>query len=256
MIFSFYNYGSLCQKIKAEGISCVIKHDVETVSDSTVEIAKIEARHGLSAIYFFQYDVFLNSSHHVRELQSLGHEIGYHYDVLDNNLGDLPAAILEFERNLESFAEFGCRIKWICPHGNPALKRTGWSSNKDFFRNRNVRSRFKELKDIVVDFSHHFPKYLYISDVGYGFKIVGSISNNDQIKSVDTPVENIFQLIHDRRSSGFVISTHPHRWVGTACHFIAKRSAFYFLKNFYNLTHRIFPFSIIYKKMFRLSRRF
>lgn len=41
------------------------------------------------------------------EMQANGHEISYHYDVMDSNKGDIDKAMEEFEQNAETFRHNG-----------------------------------------------------------------------------------------------------------------------------------------------------
>ena len=66
-------------------------------------------------------------------MQEMGHEISYHYDVMDSCKGDLEAAIAEFEKNRKRFEEKGLieriveperiitfRVPWIDDNGKVA----------------------------------------------------------------------------------------------------------------------------------------
>lgn len=256
MIFSYRNFERMCEIFADYNSEIIIKHDVETLSKSALALAKIEHSYGIRAIFFYQFDVFLKDIEMVRSISSLGHEIGYHYDVLDNNNGDLASADLEFQRNLQIFSNNGFEIKWICPHGNPALKRVGWNSNKDFFRSDSVRSKYQGLKDIVVDKELFFSGFSYISDAGYSFKAIRSVSDNDKVASNDVEIPDIFSYLKNRRDTPVIVSTHPHRWVKYRLIFLGKRSLFLLLKSIYRFTHKVPVLSLIYGRLFRLSRKF
>ena len=75
----------------------------------------------------------------VKHIATLGHEVAYHYDVLDACNGDFNAAFKEFDR-YKTILEVACgqQITTVCPHGNPTKVRDG-RSNKDFFRSDLVR---------------------------------------------------------------------------------------------------------------------
>jgi len=112
----------------------LIKHDVETQVAKTVRIAEIEAEHGIKATYYVHAYLVADHKQELVRIAEMGHEVSYHYDVLDANNGAMGLAAMEFQRSIDEFAEIGLAVKTVCPHGNPVLQRKGWSSNKDFFR--------------------------------------------------------------------------------------------------------------------------
>jgi len=191
----------------------VIKHDIETDVPKALELAKIEARYNLKATYYVQADLVENNYKILQEIQKLGHEITYHYDVLDANGGDFALAIEEFERNIELFGSFGFEIRTICPHGNPLINRDGWSSNKDFFRDKDIANRFSNILDIVIELPKRVDSYLYISDTGYGWKEIVNISDNDIKNGGDIDLGDYKSFLNRvKQDKRVIISTHPHRW--------------------------------------------
>lgn len=256
MVFSYKNFRELCKILSAHEGKIILKHDVEVSSQSVLRIASIEREFGLKSIFFYQFDVFKNNIDEAKKLISMGHEIGYHYDVLDNNSGDFTKATEEFYKNLEFFNKCGFSISWVCPHGNPTKTRLGWNSNKDFFRSADVRQRFSMLKDIVVDFDMLYPNFKYISDAGYKFKEIGEISHNDVLNVNDIPIADLACYLQSDPAKSIVISTHPHRWLNFKIHFFFKYYLFNFLRWLYRATGRVPFFSTIYNRFFRLARRF
>jgi hypothetical protein len=191
----------------------VVKHDVETNVCKALALAKIEAAYGIRATYYVQADLVKDNVRTLQKIQTLGHEVTYHYDVLDANRGDFDLAMKEFGTNIDLFNTFGFSVQTVCPHGNPLINRKGWSSNKDFFRNPEVKKQFPHILDIVVELPRNVEKYLYISDAGYSWKQIANITDNDLQNSGDIDLKNHANLLrmikaHER----VIISTHPHRW--------------------------------------------
>lgn len=149
-------------------------------------------------------------------MQDMGHEISYHYDVLDANSGDYERADHDFKHYLARFHKEGFSFNTICQHGNPVKKRVGYTSNRDFFRNPKIRAEYPDLVDMVVDYSQHIHcKHIYISDAGYLWKHITEPETNDlHPKSVDIPIGNFEKLKRyvENESVSVVLSTHPHRW--------------------------------------------
>lgn len=238
-MFYYKNWDKFCKAIAESGVcTCtaeeslklpvdvhyiVLKHDVETFVLNAYRLASIEHKYGIRGSYYVQAYLMQDSENIrlLKEMQSWGHEISYHYDVLDAHAGDYKAAEKDFIKYSEMFAENGFHYSTICQHGNPVKKRVGYTSNRDFFRNREIRSRYPELVDMVVDYSQHIGgrKYRYISDASYRWNIITEPESNDlhtEVKNVKVGgFKNLLALMEDDRCS-YVVSTHPHRWMSAA----------------------------------------
>jgi len=249
MVFTYKYWDSFCASlnnnvcIRAKDIRnhnkkqqfIILKHDVETDPYKSLLLAQIEYRYQIRASYYVQ-SYLLKDRRNVQILkmiQDLGHEVTYHYDVLDSQNGNWEEAEIEFQKTINSFNNLGFDVLTVCPHGNPIIKRDSWSSNKDFFREERIKNRYPYIIDIVVEFKKKYgDNCIYISDAGYNWKIVADISNNDvyQLKS-DIILKNIF-IIHEYLENGnsIIISTHPHRWSRYSLYSTLKRYSFLFIK--------------------------
>ena len=236
-MFYYNNWDDFCSWIKDCGLTTctaghslhighntrfvVLKHDVESDVARAYRLAEIEYSHGICGPYYVQA-FLLEKENNVRMLQQMqqwGHEISYHYDVLDAHSGDYVAAEKDFIQKLTKFRNCGFRFTTICQHGNPVKNRTGYTSNRDFFRNEEIRERYPDFVDMVVDYSKHTShEYKYISDVGYRWNVITLPETNDLHPEVKNLKLNGFkglrQMISNSRES-FIVSTHPHRWNNT-----------------------------------------
>ena len=232
--FVYSQWDKLCKEISSKNIIRLdeileqeknskwicIKHDVETNVSKALSLARIEHRYGIKATYYVQANLVNENHKMLNEIKSLGHEVTYHYDVLDANQGDLDSAIKEFKENVEKFSSFGLEVRTVCPHGNPVMIRNGWNSNKDFFRSDKVAKLFPNILDVVVQLPHKTVNYTYISDAGYGFKKVVNIETNDIKNNGDVKINNYSELVKILCSSdNLILSTHPHRWVSNEFRF-------------------------------------
>jgi hypothetical protein len=233
----------------------VLKHDVEHDIDLAMILGEIEAKAGISSTFYFQFDVAISSPDKVIRLQQLGHDIGYHYDVLDANNGDYLVAIDQFRAHLEAFSEMGISVKSVCPHGNPIKTRSGWNSNKDFFRSPMVRQHFPGIVDVVVDRPSIFPsESWYVSDAGYRFQLIGDVSNNDRMAAADQIIAMPDDLPLGELT--ILISTHPHRWMKSGFKFVAKRSIFLISKTLAKKLSQIGFLKPIFNSLYHIARRF
>jgi hypothetical protein len=201
-------------QVKGEKDWLVIKHDVEVAPLKALHMARIEAKYGIAATYYVQSYLLDESADIFKEIQNLGHELTYHYDVLDANNGDYDKALEEFQQTVDRFEEREFPVKTVCPHGNPVMKRCGWSSNKDFFRNSTIKEKYQNIFDIVVDLPKVFDEeVVYISDAGFGWKQIVNVDSNDVKNQGDIDLKTISGVGKVLTSNTKVIvSSHPHRW--------------------------------------------
>ncbi len=199
-----------------------IKHDVETNVLKALEIAKIEAKYNIKATYYVQADLLDDNYELLQKISSFGHEVTYHYDVLDANGGDTVKAMDEFTNNVEKFKKYGFNVETVCPHGNPVMIRNGWNSNKDFFRDEQVVNLFPDILDMVIELPKRLAdNYTYISDAGYGWKQIVNIENNDVKNDGDIKIKDYKELLKIINTQERVIlSAHPHRWEKSSLKFL------------------------------------
>ena len=246
MIFIYKKWDAFCRTLAENGIrsipACevspnteryvVLKHDVETNVPRAYAIAQIEQKYGHRGSYYVQA-YLMHDSENIRlltEMQRMGHEISYHYDVMDTNKGDLEKAIAGFEENRKLFASCGFAFTTVCQHGNPVVERIGYTSNRDFFRSSAVQRLYPGISDIMVDFKEKAgTEYLYFSDAGRRFQLIFDPLTNDLVNSDD---KNIFyadlNVLFENLSaaSGNIISIHPHRWTRSAILYVIRSAVF------------------------------
>jgi len=214
----------------------IIKHDVETNVGKALKLAQIENKYQLRATYYVQSYLLkdLSNVEILKKIKALGHEVTYHYDVLDSNNGNYELAEIEFDETLLRFKKLGFDVKTVCPHGNPVKERDGWSSNKDFFRNKRLNKKYAMIADIVINPEKFInSEMVYISDAGFGWKIISDISNNDNDGPINDAkldgLSNVVNLFADVNKT-FIISAHPHRWNNNKTLAHIKKNVFFTLR--------------------------
>lgn len=246
MIFTYKKWESFCRKLQHAGLQSiparevtedtphylVLKHDVETNVPNAYRMAQIEATYGHRGSYYVQA-YLLDDAKNIpllQAMQEMGHEVSYHYDVMDSCKGNLEQAIAEFEKNRKVFEENGLSVVTVCQHGNPVVDRVGYASNRDFFRSEKVQALYPAMADIMVNYPDMYKtRYLYFSDAGRRFKHIYDPINNDITPSDDknTPYKDLDALLEALdKETGNIISTHPHRWTGSAFKYILKSAIF------------------------------
>jgi hypothetical protein len=76
--FSFFTFSEFLSGIS--GMSIILRHDVDRLPENSLVFARIQAETGVKGTYYFRalpesWDLEI-----IKEIYSLGHEIGYHYE--------------------------------------------------------------------------------------------------------------------------------------------------------------------------------
>lgn len=144
----------------------VLRHDVDEMPHNALNIAQVEYELGVKATYSFRIVKQSNQPEIIREIASLGHEIGYHYEDLVFAEGDFEKAITTFRANLAYFRNF-YEVKTISMHGSSTSKY----DNKDLWKHYDFKAEGLIGEPYLsVDYSDIF----YLTDTGHawdGYKI-------------------------------------------------------------------------------------
>ena len=116
-----YRFCDFNQKNYDERI-VIFRHDVDFSTQAARDMANLEARLGIASTYFFLirspfYNIFEPKTfHHIQEINSLGHNIGLHFDasLYDENLNCLDYAANRECEIMEKI--FGSRVDFISFH--------------------------------------------------------------------------------------------------------------------------------------------
>ena len=186
----------------------IIRHDVDRKPEQAMKMAELENSFGIASTYYFRKKEEVFEPEIIKEIANMGHEIGYHYEVMDKADGDFEKAIKIFEDELKEFRKI-CDVKTICMHGNPLSK---WV-NKDIWG----KYDFKDFGIFGEPYlSIDYKKVLYLTDTGRKWNskfsvkdVVGANSQrNEKMKSTD----DVIRLIKERDVEQMCILAHPERW--------------------------------------------
>jgi hypothetical protein len=203
-VITFENY---FKKYKMTLDPCIIlRHDVDEKPQNALTLGKIEHDFGICSTFYFRMVPHVFVPDIIRKLVDLGHEIGYHYEVLDQTEGDYGKARLLFIKNMETLRQF-YDIKTACMHGNPI---TPWI-NKDFWTHFSFEE-FGILGEpyISVDYS----SLEYFTDTGRSWNSKFSVKDIVP-RTYDKKIRNtsdLIQIIREENFQRMCINIHPHRW--------------------------------------------
>ena len=201
-------------KGEASGRFVILRHDVDKLPYNSLQIARIEYEAGMKAVYYFRAEPCSWNEDVVREIASLGHEIGYHYENLDKCNGDVDEAFRDFKENLQKMRAVAV-IKTICMHGSPRSRY----DNRDLWKHYSYRD-LGIIGEPYIDTD--FSRCLYLSDTGRrwdGFKV----SIRDKIEGFQaewqqkgwvfhTTDDIIRGLENGKLPDCLMLTSHPQRW--------------------------------------------
>lgn len=220
MDFTVEKYKELLEALRKHK-AFSLRHDVDLKPDYSLRLAQTEAAMGLTATYYFRTVPESYDEDIIKQIVSLGHTAGYHYECLTTCKGDMEAAYTDFCRNLEKLRKI-VPISTACAHGSP---RSPWNSQELFMSQRvfDIHALGIEYEPMLdTDFS----KTLYITDTGRrwdGYKV----SVRDKVPQyqeqwekeglVFHSTDDIIHALNDPRhpihQKALLINTHPQRWM-------------------------------------------
>ena len=155
---SVKDYLSLSLSLQPRKKVVILRHDVDRKPEKALKMAEIERELDMQATYYFRTTKGVFKAEIMQAIEKLGHEVGYHYEVLDKAKGNYGKAIEIFEAELKEFRKV-CDVKTICMHGNPLSKWT----NKDVW----AKYDFNDF-DIIGEpyLSIDFDRVAYFTDTG------------------------------------------------------------------------------------------
>ncbi len=189
----------------------VLRHDVDRKPWKALQMARLEQKLGIKTSYYFRFNNKVFRPHLIKEIASMGHEIGYHYEAMDKAKGDYVKAIQVIERELAEFRKIA-EVETICMHGNPLTK---WD-NRDLWTRYSFRD-FGLTGEAYLSFSN----ITYLSDTGrtwdFEHKVkdyLPSASNDSQntSKVVATTTDDVIGLIKKGQLGCAYLLMHPERW--------------------------------------------
>jgi hypothetical protein len=193
--------------------SIVFRHDVDARKMNSLQTAILEKELGVTGTYYFRMTPEIFNADIIREISSLGHEIGYHYEDLAAERGNYDRAICRFEKNLSALRKI-VTVETICMHGSPLSG----------FDNRKLWGKFS-YRDYGITgepyFDINFEEVLYLSDTGRRWDGDSFSIRDKPVTSNQQPVtfpkfhstsDIILALEKERLPEKIMITIHPQRW--------------------------------------------
>ena len=186
----------------------ILRHDVDLRKWAALRLAKLEYNLGIKSTFYFRMNWHSYNKSIIKEIASLGHEIGYHYEDVNLSKGDIDKAYLSFKKNLEKLRKIA-PVKTICMHGSPLSK----------YDNRKLWDKYDYREEEIICEPYldiDFNKVLYLTDTGRKWNNK-EVSIRDKVNSAyNFQIKSTNQLINliqkNQLPDQVMINTHPQRW--------------------------------------------
>lgn len=187
----------------------IVRHDIDGNINLGLKMAEIEQESGIHSTYYIRMVKDAFNPITIRKIVDMGHEVGYHYEVLDKARGDKSQAIGIFKEELSTLRDV-CDVDTICMHGNP---RTSWD-NRDLWKDYH----FEDYGIIGEAYlSVDFNDIIYFSDTGRNwgskYKIKDTVDSeygkNILLKTNTT--DDVIRFLKQKKFNRIYILSHP-RW--------------------------------------------
>lgn len=215
----------------------ILRHDIDTKYDLPIalEMAKFEAQNNITASYYFRTVPETLDLNVIKEIVDLGHEIGYHYEVMSLAKGNEREALIRFRKDLELLRTI-YPVKTICQHGG-AMGHYNTTSIKGLFKIGwdYLRGKIKKIEyypSLVLwekykfeDFgligdaylSIDFKKVKYFSDTGqrwdsFNTRIMDNIDEGDNNLITARTSNDLINIIKSGKLKQLNLLVHPANW--------------------------------------------
>ncbi len=115
--YHFITFRDYCEGHRYDKM-VILRHDVDLLPQHSLRFAKVQAALGVHGSYYFRAVPESWDEAVIKEISSLGHEVGYHYECLTTCGGDMAAGIQDFEKHLKALRQLA-EVKTLCMHGSP-----------------------------------------------------------------------------------------------------------------------------------------
>lgn len=188
-------------------VGVIMRHDVDRLPGNALKMAQLEARMNVSSTYYFRIGSHTFKPSIIREIHSLGHEIGYHYEDLSSADGDSDRATALFEKHLKEFRAI-VPIRTVAMHGQPLSRH----NNRDIWKHSSLDS-FDLLGEafLSIDYSETF----YFTDTGRSWShqsanLRDNVRSNRSFRLNNT--NDLIDFFRQNPTEKVALVVHPERW--------------------------------------------
>ena len=191
----------------------ILRHDVDRAISRALDMAELEHEYGIISTYYFRHTEDVFRPNIMRKIADMGHEIGFHYEVMDKAKGDAEKAIEIFEQELEEMRSVS-EVTTVCMHGNPLAS---WS-NRDLWEKYDLKN-FGIIGEPYLSLDYN--KILYLTDTGRTWAdlnirvkdVLDTVNGaNSRFTGKIASTDDVIDLVKAEDVPQMCILAHPNRW--------------------------------------------
>ena len=209
----FLTFSEFLENTKVAPSVVLIRHDVDRKPRNALRMARLEKSMGIKATYYFRDRKRIFIPEIVREIEQMGHEIGYHYECLSDADGNFEQAYLLFKAALAKYRSIA-NIKTISMHGSP-LKPF---DNRDLWNSNSGDALLKDLEILgEIYLAIDYTNIAYVNDTGRNWLSTKS-NRRDKVSSninADFASQRDLEAYFKSPDKIVVFQVHPERWSNT-----------------------------------------
>jgi hypothetical protein len=245
--FSFHTFEAFVTDPYKKGI--ILRHDVDALPENSLQLARVQAEKGIQATYYFRTGAESFDEKIIKEIYSLGHEVGYHYEDVSLAAKNIKSKLMQqklkgkqslyqHDLNTSKLKDYGCiesklvdiaidsftknlqrlraiaPIKTICMHGSPMSR---WDS-RILWKYYNYRD-FGIIGEPYFDLD--FEEVHYLTDTGRSwagnsFNIRDKPATISKKYTTSLKVRTTYDIIRYAEKGllpeKIMMTFHPQRW--------------------------------------------
>ena len=200
---------------REESFPCaILRHDVDRREERALTMALLEKDRGIHSTYYFRQGRGLGKAEVVLRIKALGHEVGYHYEVLSKAGGDREKARKLFDDELSRLRQMA-EVRTAAMHGRPL---SPWN-NLSFWETCRPED-FGLMGEAYLSFDR-LSQAVYLSDTGRGWNSGDNLRDrfSPEGPAMPGPFSSTGELIRFLGKKPFPVVyllVHPNRWTSGA----------------------------------------
>jgi hypothetical protein len=185
----------------------ILRHDVDRDPINALKLAELESKYDFKSTYYFRCKNDSYEKEIIKTISELGHEIGYHYEVLSKSNGNIEKALDLFKCELNVLKKI-CDVKTISMHGSPLSKY----NDQRILEHIDLKA-YNLLGDAIKSIID--TEIFYFTDTGRNWNKEYNIRDKHHFKDNNEHIKNTSHIIKNIKKSRYnkiYFNIHPERW--------------------------------------------